>query len=52
MSVLSNNLENKSYTLFLSSTDKITGTNNNASFQINWDDFLPRNFLDFKMNFS
>jgi hypothetical protein len=52
MSVLSNNLETKSYTLFLSSTDKISGNNNSAQFQVNWADFLPRDVSDYKMSFS
>ena len=33
--VLTNQLETKSYTLFLSSADKISGTNNQATFNIN-----------------
>lgn len=52
MSVLSNNLESKSYTLFISSNDKISGSNNNGSYQINWQDFLPTNFNDYKLSFS
>jgi hypothetical protein len=52
MSVLSNNLDTKSYTLYISSTDKISGTNNNANFQINWVDFLPTKHKEYKMTFS
>ena len=29
--------ENKTYTLFINSNNKISGTNNNANYQINWD---------------
>lgn len=50
--VLTNQLETKSYTLFLSSADKISGTNNQATFNINWDDFLPREYDTYKMTFS
>lgn len=49
---LSNYLDNKSYTLFLSSNDKISGNNNNATFNVNWDDFLPRDISTYKMTFS
>ena len=52
MALLEKNLEQKNYTLFLSSNDKISGTNNNANFDINFDDFLPRNYDQYKMAFS
>ena len=42
--ILTNSLETKTYTLFLSSTDKVSGTNNSATFNVNWDAFLPREF--------
>jgi len=45
-------LDKKSYTLFLNSADKISGTNNNAVFQVNWDDFLPRNYSNYKSIFT
>ena len=50
--ILTNSLETKSYTLFLSSSDKISGSNNNATFNINWDSFLPREFDTYKVSFS
>ena len=50
--ILTNSLETKTYTVFLASVDKASGTNNQASFQINWDDFLPREYDQYKMTFS
>ena len=47
-----NQLDKCSYTLFLSSTDKVSGSNNNASYQVNWDDFLPRDIEYYKTVFS
>jgi len=47
-----NQLDKKSYTVFLNSTDKISGSNNNANYQINWDDFLPRDVDFYKVVFS
>ena len=43
--------ENKTYTLFINSNNKISGTNNNATYQINWD-FLPHDVQNFKIAFS
>ena len=52
-SALSNNLETKNYSLFINSTDKLSGSkNNNASYEIGFDDFLPREYDDYKMSFS
>ena len=43
--------EKETYTLFINSTDKISGTNNNGQYLVNWNDFLPQyNF--FKMVFT
>ena len=42
----------KNYTLFLSSADKISGTNNNAKFNVNWDLFLPRDYDTFQVTFN
>jgi hypothetical protein len=50
--ILTNSLETKSYTLFLSSSDKISGTNNNATFNVNWFSFLPREYDTYKVGFS
>ena len=44
--------EKETYTLFINSTDKISGTNNNGQYNINWDDFLPRGYNFFKMIFN
>ena len=40
------------YTLVLNSADKISGNNNNATFSINWDTFLPRKYSTYKMIFN
>ena len=41
------------YTLYLSSNNKINGSNNNsAQFNVNWDTFLPRKYDYFKMIFN
>lgn len=43
----------KGYNLYLSSSDKISGTtNNNASFNINFDSFLPRDYDSYEITFS
>ena len=47
-----NQLDKNSYTLFLNSTDKVSGSNNNANYQVNWDDFLPRDIDNYKVVFS
>lgn len=47
-----NQLDKKSYTVFLNSNDKVSGSNNNATYQINWDDFLPRDVDFYKVVFS
>ena len=44
-------LDKKNYTLFINSNDKISGSNNNATYQVNWDDFLPRNYNCFKLTY-
>jgi hypothetical protein len=43
---------NPSYTLYLSSADKISGNNNDAIFNINWASFLPRDIDQYKINYS
>ena len=50
-SELTNLLSTKNYTTFISSNDKVSGTNNNGTYQINWDDVLPRNYSAFKCAF-
>ena len=47
-----NQLDKNSYTLFLNSSDKVSGTNNNANYDVNWDDFLPRDIEYFKVVYS
>ena len=49
---LTNILQNKSYLCVINSADKIYGTNNNATYQINWNDFLPRDHEAYKLGFS
>lgn len=51
MSYASNN-GSKTYTLFLNSVNKISGTNNNATYNIVWDSFLPRKFDEYKIVFN
>jgi len=42
----------QSYSLVLNSADRISGNNNNPTFQVNWDDFLPREYQKYKIIFS
>ena len=51
-SKLANNFTSNNYTVFISSTDKVSGTNNNGTYQINWDEILPRNYNNLKMAFT
>jgi len=41
-----------SYTLYLSSEDRVSGDNNNATFNINWASFLPNEYDKFKIRYS
>lgn len=52
--MLNNNyLDTKSYTLYLSSSDKMSGSfNNNAIFDIDWSVFLPKEYTQFKVSYS
>ena len=43
--------EGKSYVVVLNSVDKTSGTNNQASFNVDFS-FLPKNYQYFKMNYS
>ena len=45
-------VDSTTYSLVINSVDRVSGTNNNATFQINWKDFLPDNFQSYKMAFS
>ena len=40
------------YNIYINSNDKMSGKNNNATFQINWNDFLPRNYKYYNVTFS
>ena len=42
----------KNYTLFMTSQDKVSGTNNNAMFNVNWESFLPRDYDTYQLSFS
>jgi hypothetical protein len=45
-------LDKKTFTLFLSSNDKVSGTNHQATFNINWASFLPQDYTTFKVVYS
>lgn len=52
MAVVVDKYNEKTYSLVINSQDKISGTNNNATFQVNWDDFLPRDITNYKVLYS
>lgn len=43
---------NKTYTLVLRSVDKITGTNSNADYLINWERLLPPQYQEFNVKIT
>ena len=46
-------VQSKTYTLYINSNDKLSGTaNNSPTFNINWNDFLPIEFALYKVVFS
>jgi hypothetical protein len=47
-----NILDKLTYTLVLNSADKVSGTNNNATFNINWAAFLPMQYSYYKVIFN
>jgi hypothetical protein len=47
-----NVLDKLTYTLVLNSSDKVSGTNNNATFNINWAAFLPMKYSYYKVIFN
>lgn len=47
-----NTSNEKSYTVYISSNDKVNGNNNNGNYQINWDSFLPRKYQYYKCIFN
>jgi len=46
------NLEKPTYTLYINSADKVSGSNNNGSYNVNWASFLPTDFQFYKVLFS
>lgn len=46
------NLEKQTYTLYINSADKVSGSNNNGSYNVNWASFLPTDFQFYKVLFS
>jgi len=45
-------LDSPSYTLYLSSNDKVSGNNNSCTFNVNWDSFLSRDYDRYKVRYS
>lgn len=46
-------MTSKVYNFYINSADKISGTNNNANFYINWDSILPHDGVNYyKVSFS
>ena len=45
-------VDSTTYSLVINSVDRVSGTNNNATFQINWKDFLPDDYQSYKLAFS
>jgi hypothetical protein len=45
-------MTDKIYNLYISSSDKLSGTNNNCSFFVQWDTFLPKKYTTFKVGFT
>jgi len=48
----SDSLEQTTYSVVVNSADKQSGTNNNGTYQINFDDFLPREYNKYKLAFT
>ena len=49
MSLVNSISENSSYTLILNSNDKISGTNNNGTYYVDWNAFLPTSYDKYKI---
>jgi hypothetical protein len=45
-------VDSTTYSLVINSVDRVSGSNNNATYQINWKDFLPDDFQSYKLAFS
>lgn len=43
---------NKTYTMVLRSVDKISGSNSNANYLINWERILPKEFQEFNVRIT
>jgi len=52
MALVVDHYHDMTYSLVINSNDKISGTNNNATFQINWKDFLPDTHDRYKVAFT
>ena len=52
MAVVVDNYNDTTYSLVINSADKVSGTNNQATFQVNWKDFLPSEYDRYKMVFT
>ena len=52
MAVVVDNFNDTTYTLVINSADKVSGANNQATFQVNWKDFLPAEYDRYKMVFT
>ena len=46
---MSNYIDKSTYSLVINSADKISGTNNNAIYSVNFQDFLPQNYDKYKV---
>jgi hypothetical protein len=44
-------MDNKSYNLYISSNDELSGSNNNCTFNVQWEAFLPKGYKVFKVQF-
>lgn len=45
-------MDNSTYSLIINSVNKIDGSNNNATFDIHWEDFLPKEYNMYKVAFN
>ena len=45
-------MDKTTYSLVINSADKVSGTNNNANYNINFQNFLPQNYDKYKVIFS
>jgi len=45
-------MDSQTYNLYISSSDKISGTNNNAVFFVNWSSFLPQKYQKYKVRYA